>query len=131
VANISVLVVDDHALMRLALVNLLQMDDRLSLCGEAANGAKALTLYRSLRPDVLLLDLCLPDISGVQVAREIVRSFPEAKIVIFSSLPGDHEDVRAALAAGASMHVRKTGDHQLLLDAIHAVGAAALERVNP
>jgi DNA-binding NarL/FixJ family response regulator len=121
-ASISVLIVDDHAFVRFSLANLLRTDPGLSISGEAANGATAIELYPSLRPDVVLLDLQLPDLSGVQVARQIRQRFPDANIIIFSSLPAEHEDVRAALAAGACGHFRKTADHDLLLELIHKVG---------
>jgi DNA-binding NarL/FixJ family response regulator len=124
-ANISVLIVDDHAFVRFSLGNLLRTDPELSICGEAANGASAVELHRSLRPDVVLLDLQLPDLNGVQVTRQIRQRVPDASIIIFSSLPAEHEDVRAALAAGACGYFRKTADHDLLLDLIHKVGSHA------
>jgi NarL family two-component system response regulator LiaR len=127
VTKISVLVIDDHPFMRLALASLLETDSRLALCGETASGADAVSLYRSLRPEVVLLDVRLPDLSGAQVTRQILRTFPEAKIVLFSSLVAEHEDVRAALDAGACAYVRKTGDHERLLDVLHTAGASALE----
>jgi DNA-binding NarL/FixJ family response regulator len=119
---ISILIADDHPFIRVALTSLLETDPRLSICGRATNGRTAIDLYRSLRPDVLLLDLRLPDLSGAQVTRQILRQFGEAKIIIFTSLVADHEEVKAALSAGACAHVRKVADHEILLEWIHRVG---------
>jgi DNA-binding NarL/FixJ family response regulator len=128
--SVSVLIVDDHPLIRVGLTNLLEADPRFSVCGQATNGRSAIELHRSLRPDVTLLDLRLPDLSGVQVTQQIVRQSAEARIIIFSSLAAEHEEVGKALSAGACAHVRKAGDQDALLDLIHEVGSRSGARAS-
>jgi two-component system, NarL family, response regulator len=122
--NISVLIVDDHPFIRVALTSLLETDPRLSICGRATNGRNAIELYRALHPDVVILDLRLPDLSGAQVTRQICRQFPDAKIILFTSFAAEHEEVKAALSAGACAHVRKVADQDVLLELIHRLGGA-------
>jgi DNA-binding NarL/FixJ family response regulator len=105
--EIRVLLVDDHALMRVGLANVIGSEPDMAVCGQAATGGEAIALYRALRPDVVLMDLRLPDTSGAQATRSIREEFPDAKVVVLSTFAGD-EDVYAAITAGALAYVLKT-----------------------
>ncbi len=120
--TLRVLVVDDHPLVRTGLTRVIGTDLGLKLCGEAGSGAQAIELYRSLKPDVVLMDLRLPDRSGVETTEAIRREFPDARIVVISSFAPD-EEVYAALAAGAQAYVLKSGEPEEILAAIHTVAS--------
>jgi DNA-binding NarL/FixJ family response regulator len=120
--TLSVLLVDDHALMRIGLANVIATDPGMSICGEASNGAQALELYRSLRPDITLMDLRLPDTSGAKMTETIRGEFPEAKIIVISSFAPD-EEVYAAVQAGARAYLLKTIEADHLIDVIRKVAA--------
>jgi len=120
--RISVLVVDDHAFVRFGLTSLLRTDPGLRICGEASTGTEAVNLYRSMRPDVVLMDLRLPDISGSEATRTIRKEFPDAKIIIISSFAPEDE-VYAAATAGARSYVLKTIEPEDLIDVIYKVAS--------
>ncbi len=115
-----VLLVDDHSLMRLGLASAIAEDPRLTVCGEAGTAADALKMYRSLRPDIVLMDLRLPDASGAFAIAAIRGEFPEAKIVVISTFAPD-EEIHAAVTAGARAYVLKTIDAPDLRAVVHAV----------
>ncbi len=117
-----VLIVDDHAVVREGLVSLLQRQDDLAVVAEAADGASAIWLYRQLRPDLVVLDLRLPDMDGVAVTAAIRAEFPQAHLLVLSSFDGD-EDIYRALKAGARAYVLKDSTRAELLAAVRAVAA--------
>jgi DNA-binding NarL/FixJ family response regulator len=119
---LRVLLVDDHALVRIGLTSVIAAEGGLEVCGEASTGARAVELYRTLRPDVVLMDLRLPDISGVQATTEIRKEFPDAKLVVISSFAPD-EEVYAAIAAGAQAYVLKTIEAEELVAVIRKVAS--------
>jgi DNA-binding NarL/FixJ family response regulator len=120
--SLRVLLVDDHALMRIGLASVIATDPGLSVVGEAGTGARAVELYRSLRPDIVLMDLRLPDHSGAAVTETIREEFPEAKIIVISSFAPD-EEIYAAIAAGARAYVLKTIEAEELVEVIRIVAA--------
>ena len=120
VSDIRVLIVDDHVVVREGSRQLLEQDSALKVVGEAGTGAEAVQLAAQLRPDVVLLDLALPDITGVEAARQIRELVPDARIVVLSAY--DEEDyVFAAMDVGASAYLLKTVRGKDVVDAIHAV----------
>jgi DNA-binding NarL/FixJ family response regulator len=119
---LRVLLVDDHALMRLGLVSVIVAEPGMEVCGEASTGGRAIDLYRTLRPDVVLMDLRLPDLSGVEATTAIRGEFPEARVVVISSFAPD-EEVYAAIAAGALAYVLKTIESDELVSVIRKVAA--------
>jgi two-component system, NarL family, response regulator len=121
-APLSVLLVDDHSLMRIGLASVIASDPGLAVCGEAGTGASALELYRSLQPDIVLMDLRLPDMSGAAVTEKIRDEFPEAKIIVVSSFAPDDE-IYAAVMAGARAYVLKTIDAGQLIEVIRTVAS--------
>lgn len=104
--KVTVLVVDDHELVRAGLRALLEGVDALEVVGEAATGLEAVEQSGLLDPDLVLLDMRLPDIGGAEVCRRVLSVRPETKVLILTSFDGD-EEISAALLAGASGYVMK------------------------
>jgi DNA-binding NarL/FixJ family response regulator len=111
---ISVLLVDDHAIVREGLRILLQSADDIRVVGEAENGQQAVQEALRLRPDVVLLDLAMPVLNGIEAARQIAHEVPSARVLILSSYNDGHR-LRQAVEAGASGYLMKeTGSENLL-----------------
>lgn len=119
VQPIRVLVADDHPAIRVGMAAVLGQEADIELVGEAENGAHALALFREHQPHVVLMDLRMPVMDGVQSIRAIRRDFPEARILALTTFDGD-ADIRRALDAGASGYMLKD---MLLSDVIKAVRA--------
>jgi len=119
---LRVLLVDDHPLVRTGLASVIATQPWLLLCGEAGTSAQALKCYRSLRPDVVLMDMRLPELGGAATTRAICQEFPGAKVLVISSFNHD-EDVYSAIKAGALGYVLKTIEAQVLMDAIRTVSS--------
>ena len=116
----DVLLVDDHVVFREGLRALLDIDDDFDVVGEAGSGAEALEFVRRCVPDVILLELGLPDGRGSEFCPELLSLCPQASILILSSFE-DEESVTAALVAGASGYVLKTVGWDRLADNIRSV----------
>lgn len=119
---IRVLVVDDHPLLREGIAAVLEAQPDIFLVGEATNGREALYLYRSLQPDVTLMDLQMPDMDGIEAINAIRAEYPAARIAILTTYRGD---VRAlhAIKAGAMAYLLKSSLRKELLDAIRTIAA--------
>ena len=104
--KIRVLVVDDHHLVREGIVAFLHEYDDLKVVGEAANGREAVEMTAKLAPDVVLMDLVMPEMDGVTAAREIHTQYPDVQIVVLSSF-GEEEHLKAALRAGVAGYLLK------------------------
>src|ERR1700750_485103 len=120
--TISVLVVDDHPMLREGVAAVLQLQEDLRLVGEAQSGAEAIARFRELRPDVTLMDLQMPGMTGVQATEHIRREAPNAKIVVLTSYDGDVQALRA-LKAGAAGYLLKSSLRKELIETIRAVHA--------
>ncbi len=114
-----VLVVDDHAMVRRGLAAFLRVKPDLLLVGEAASGGEAITLCERLQPDVVLMDLMMPGMSGAEATRAIRGRWPQIQIIALTSF-GDREIVREALAAGALSYLLKNVSAEDLAQAIRA-----------
>jgi DNA-binding NarL/FixJ family response regulator len=121
VASLRVLVVEDHPLFRKGVVTLLQSVPDLAVAGIAVSGEEAVVLAAELRPDVVLMDLQLPGISGIEATRAIVTTDPGVRVLVLS-LFEDDDSVFLALRAGARGYVLKDADEEELTGAIRAVG---------
>ena len=103
---IRVLVVDDHAVVRQGLRALLETEPGIRVIGEAENGRRAVTETMRLQPDIVLLDLSMPLLNGVEAARQIAREVPTAKVLVLSAY-SDDEHLRQAIEAGAAGYLMK------------------------
>ena len=117
---IRLLLVDDHAVMRAGLANMLNSHSAFEVVGEAGDGKKAVDLYRQLRPDVLLLDVTMPGMDGIATLRLLRAEFPAARVVMLSSSEAE-EDIVQSFKAGAYGYVTKTARPADLAAAIQAV----------
>ncbi len=119
---IRVIIVDDHAIVRSGLANFLNAFDDLTLVGEADNGQDALRLCAELQPDVVLMDLVMPGMDGIETTRTIRARFAEIPILILTSFGDDHK-VQAALQAGAIGYILKNTSIHDMAQAIRAAYA--------
>ena len=119
---IRVLSVDDHPLVREGVGTIINGQADMSLAGTASNGREGIEAFRALRPDVTLMDLRLPDLSGLDVMIAIRSEFPDARVIVLTTFEGDM-DVQRALKAGARGYLLKSMRPQQLLDAIRQVHA--------
>ena len=120
VDRITVLLVEDHFLARIALRSVLGGHPQICVIGEAGDGEQGLAMYRALRPDVMLLDLRLPGTSGFEVLTRVRREFADARVVVLSNYQGS-EDVYRAVRSGAAGYLTKDASGQELIDAITTV----------
>jgi DNA-binding NarL/FixJ family response regulator len=117
---IRVLLVDDHPVVRDGIRGLLEKGGDIKIVGEAGNGSEALELTRQVNPEVVLLDMELPDIEGTLVARQIQEQSPEVKILVLSA----HDDavyIRSLLELGAAGYLMKEEAPEAILEAVHGV----------
>jgi DNA-binding NarL/FixJ family response regulator len=117
---IRILTVDDHPLLRQGVAALVNGEPDMKLVAEAANGEEAIESFRLYRPDVTLMDLQLPGISGLEATSRILNEFPGARIIVFSTYSGDAQVMRA-LRAGAQAFMLKVHVPLELLEAIRTV----------
>ena len=123
--KLNVLLADDHKLLRAGLKLLLQRNPDIAVVGEAADGEQTIQLYQQLEPDLLLLDLSMPKMDGLDCLREIKSRWPEAKVIVLTM----HEDenyIKQAMQAGAAAYVHKSAADTDLFKAIDAVQAGQL-----
>ncbi len=117
---INVLIADDHFVVRSGLCALLDSEGDIRVVAEAKDGLEAIEAYRKVRPDVVLLDLRMPNHGGEYSVEVIKREFPEARILIFSAFSGD-EEIHRALKLGALGYVFKSTAGEHLIPAVRAV----------
>lgn len=120
VRAIRVLIADDHLVYRIGIRNLIGSEPGFEVIGEAADGNQALELYRKLKPDVMLLDLRMPQKSGIEVVKAVREDFGDAHILIVTSYQTE-EEIFQVLRAGALGYVIKDVGRDMLVQAIRAV----------
>jgi DNA-binding NarL/FixJ family response regulator len=126
---ISVLVADDHAVLRQGIAALVNSEPDMALVAQAGTGREAIEQFRLHRPDVALMDLQMPDMGGIEAMTGIRDEFPDARIVVLTTYAGDVQ-TRRALRAGARGYLLKGHVHTDLLDSIRAVHAGQ-KRIPP
>ena len=124
-SKIRILVVDDHILMRIGLISSLNKQPDMEVVAEAEDGMEAIGVYRAHRPDVVILDMRMPNKSGVEVIASLRQEFGAVRILVLSSYSGGHE-ISAAMQNGASGYVLKNMPLSRLLDSIRRVHAGEI-----
>ena len=119
---IRILAADDHALLRQGIASLVGLESDMEMVAEAATGQEAIEKFKSHRPDITLMDLQMPDISGIDAIIAIRSDFPNARIIVLTTYAGDVQVMRA-LKAGARGYILKGRVHKELLETIRAVHA--------
>ena len=122
VSRIRILAVDDHPLLRQGIAGLVGVQPDMVLIGEASTGREAIQEFRKHHPDVTLMDLQMPEMSGLDALIAIRNEFPEAKIIVLTTYAGDMQ-IRRALKAGAQAYLLKNTLHKELMETIRAVHA--------
>jgi two-component system invasion response regulator UvrY len=117
---IKVLLVDDHQLIRSCFTDVLGKDPELAIVAEAGNGEEAIRLVRSHRPDVVLMDVSMPGIGGLEATRRISQSFPDTRIIALT-MCGDDPFPSRLLEAGATGYITKGSNIEEVIDAIKSV----------
>ena len=122
VSRIRILAVDDHPLVRQGIAGLVGVQPDMVLIGEASTGREAIQEFRKHHPDVTLMDLQMPEMSGLDALIAIRNEFPEAKIIVLTTYAGDMQ-IRRALKAGAQAYLLKNTLHKELMETIRAIHA--------
>ena len=120
--EIRLLLVDDHYLVRLGLSSVIGLETDMRVCAEAATGLHAIELFRAQQPDVTLMDLRLPDLSGTEAIRTIRAEYPQARIIILSSAQGD-ASIYNAISLGVRGYLLKGIDGASLAEQVRRVAA--------
>ena len=120
--KLRIMLVDDHYLVRMGLASIIALEPDMLVCAEASTGEQAQALYRTQRPDVTLMDLRLPGLSGTETVQAIREEFPDARIVIVSTYVCD-EEIYGALQAGAMAYLVKSVQREELIRAVRKAAA--------
>lgn len=115
----SVLLVDDHSVVRMGLAAIINIEKDLKVCGEAESGAEAVKLAREMRPDVVVMDFMMPGMDGAEATEAVLRASPESKVLVLTTY-GTSSDIARALKSGATGAVTKNLSNDELADAIRA-----------
>lgn len=126
---IRVLFVDDHEMVRIGVTTYLKTQKDITVVGEASNGEEAIELALELRPDVILMDIVMDKMDGIEATKQIIEQWPEAKILMVTSFVDD-DKVYPALEAGATSYILKTSKASAIADAIRktALGESVFEQ---
>jgi DNA-binding NarL/FixJ family response regulator len=119
-SKIRILVAEDHLIARVGVIAIINMQPDMTVVAEAVNGEQAVELYRKHLPDILLLDMRMPVMSGVEVALTIRAGYPQSRIIALTTYEGD-ENIRRAIDAGVQAYLTKDVIHGELLKTIRAV----------
>jgi DNA-binding NarL/FixJ family response regulator len=120
--KLKIMLVDDHYLVRVGLTSIIGLEHDMAVCGEAQSGEQAMTMYTARRPDVTLMDVRLPGMSGIAATAAIRAEHPDAKVIVLSTYISD-EEVYAALKVGAMAYLVKSVAREELIQAIRKAAA--------
>ncbi len=118
--TIRILIVDDHTIVRKGIRALLAETSDIQVAGEANNGLEAIKLSKQLKPDVILMDIMMPNMDGIEATRQITANQPEVRVLVLTSFVGD-DKVFPAIKAGAQGYLLKDSDPAELIRSIHRV----------
>jgi len=118
--RIRVLTVDDHVLLREGIATIINNQPDMEIAGQAASGNEAIEIFRALKPDVTLMDLSLPGLTGIEAIIAILNEFPGARFIVLTTFTGD-VDIRRALEAGAYSYLLKSMHPEHMLKTIRQV----------
>ena len=124
--TVRVLIADDQTLFRVGLARLLEEDPRVDIVGQAGDGAEAIKLAGALKPDVVLMDLKMPNVDGIEATRQILASYPGVRVLLLTTFEADNHVIQA-LKAGASGYILKDSRPDSIVSSLLAVMAG--ERV--
>lgn len=119
-AKTRILIVDDHAVVRKGLQSFLELHPAFEVAGEAASGEESVTRARELRPDLILMDVRMPGMNGIEACRRILEEQPDTKVVMLTSY-SDEESVMASILAGAKGYILKKVDTDILMKDLERV----------
>ncbi|TLV02719.1 response regulator transcription factor [Dyadobacter luticola] len=122
---IRILVVDDHSVVRQGIISLLEDEDDIEIAGEAADGDEVWDMVEKTKPDVILLDLTMPRVSGIEVIGQIVPEFPDANILVFS-MHNNPDYMISSAKNGASGYLQKDTSRDEMLAAIRSIARGEL-----
>ncbi|CAG5069922.1 Transcriptional regulatory protein DegU [Dyadobacter sp. CECT 9623] len=122
---IRILVVDDHSVVRQGIITLLEDEEDLRIAGEASDGDEVWDMVEKVNPDLILLDLTMPRVSGMDVIRQIVPAFPNVKILVFS-MHNNADYILTSALSGASGYLQKDTSRDEMLRAIRAIAKGEL-----
>ncbi len=117
---IRILLADDHALMRRGIRDLLESDSKLEVVGEASDGREAVRMAANLKPDVMIIDLAMPELNGLDAIRQVRRDIPDVELLVFSMYDSE-ELIREVFAAGARGYVLKNDVALYLVEAVKSL----------
>lgn len=118
--NIRVLIADDHAVMRRGVRAVVELQPGWSVCGEAATGREAVEMVAKLQPDIVVMDVTMPELNGLEATRQIKKAAPETEVMIFTGLETE-ELIRDVFEAGARSYIMKTDGKEQLEAALRAL----------
>jgi DNA-binding NarL/FixJ family response regulator len=121
-APIRILIVDDHPIMRVGIAALITFSQEMTVVGQVGSGEEAIQQHAALHPDITLMDLRLPGISGAETIRQIRQKTPQARFIVLTTYEGD-EDIHQAMEAGASGYLVKGLPQEMLVTAVRRVHA--------
>jgi two-component system NarL family response regulator len=127
--EIRLMVVDDHSAFRRGLISVVESEPGMTVVAQTGTGEEAITLYRQFKPDVVLVDLRLPGMSGVEIIMNIRKEFPDARFIVITTY-GTDEDVYRAMQAGAKTYLLKDTSDEEVLNMIRAVYAGDAQLPN-
>ncbi|KDA05416.1 LuxR family transcriptional regulator [Microbacterium sp. CH12i] len=117
---IRVIVADDHPIVRSGIVGLIALDADIEVVGEAADGVEAVELARTLRPDVVLMDLRMPRLTGAEATAQLAEELPEVRVLVLTTYETD-DDILGAIEAGASGYLLKAAPQEQIVAGIRSV----------
>lgn len=118
--NIRVLIADDHQIFRDGLITLLESEDDIEIIGTAKNGIEAINIAKKLKPDILIMDITMPEMDGIEATLRLKMAMPGIKILALS-MHSDSQYVRKMLKAGIDAYLIKSCTSKKLIDVIHSV----------